>query len=107
MFELLPASFALGLWPLIALMATAQAFAGDRAAGTESFLLERPVPRARVWCARVLASSGTLFAVMVASGALAAAVAALTDAPSNLSWSRWFIIIASGMLAGMLAYVGA
>src|SRR5689334_17593797 len=48
MFEILPATLALGLWPLIAIMTAVQCFSGDRANGTETFLLERPIPRGRV-----------------------------------------------------------
>ena len=51
---------AAGLWGLLALLFTAQSFAGDRAAGTETFLLERPVPRNRVWWARLVAALGSL-----------------------------------------------
>lgn len=46
----------LGLWALLALLFSSQAFAADRAGGTESFLIERPVPRSRIWSARWLAS---------------------------------------------------
>ena len=53
--EALPA-FSVLLWGLLAVMFAAQTFAGDRADQTERFLLERPVPRARAWLARVLAS---------------------------------------------------
>ena len=48
MMEALPA-FLIGLWGLLALLFTAQAYTGDRADGTEEFLLARPVPRRRIW----------------------------------------------------------
>jgi len=67
--DLLPRILAWGLWPLAALLASVQAFAADRAQGTESFLLERPVPRRRAWTARFLAAWGTT--LFVALGTLA------------------------------------
>src|SRR5512139_2948104 len=47
--EVFPVTIALALWPLMALLLVSQAFAGDRAAGVEAFLLDRPVPRSRAW----------------------------------------------------------
>ncbi len=105
MFELLPAALALGLWPLIGLMSAASAFAGDRAAGTEAFLLERPVPRASVWRARLLASSGTLVGVIVATAALAAIAASIAGAPPGIGWSRWALLASLGVGVGLLAFV--
>src|SRR5437867_13077631 len=48
LIEAVPFTFVVGLWPLLALLPGAPAFCGDRAAGAESLLLERPRPRARV-----------------------------------------------------------
>ena len=56
--DLLPWAVCAGLWPLAALLLGVQAFGGDRASGTEVFLLERPVPRGRTWLARALAALG-------------------------------------------------
>jgi ABC-type transport system involved in multi-copper enzyme maturation permease subunit len=103
MYELLPAALGFGLWPLIGLMSAAQAFAGDRAAGTEAFLLERPVPRAGVWLARLTASFFTLFAVIAATAVPAAIAAALTGAPPGLGWSRWSVLVSLGLAVGLLA----
>jgi hypothetical protein len=61
--EVLPVTYAIALWPLLAVMAAAQVLVSDRAGGTEAFLLERPVPRSRVWAARVLATLGTTLAI--------------------------------------------
>jgi ABC-type transport system involved in multi-copper enzyme maturation permease subunit len=105
MFELLPAALALGVWPLIGLMSAASAFAGDRAAGTETFLLERPVPRASVWRARLLASVLTLVVVIVVTTAFAAAAAAIAGAPPGIGWLRWALLISVGVGVGLLAYV--
>ena len=69
LLELVPWAFALGLWPLAALLTTAQSFCGDRTNGTEMFLLERPVTRRAAWWARLLASSSST--VLVALGSLA------------------------------------
>ncbi len=103
MYELLPAALGFGLWPLIGLMSAAQAFAGDRAAGTEAFLLERPVRRTTIWRARLCASLFTLFAVIAATAVLAAIAAALTGAPPGLGWSRWLVLVSLGLGVGLLA----
>ena len=65
---LCPLLYVLALWPLWALMASVQVFSADRAAGTERFLLDRPVPRTRVWLVRLATAAGSLLAVMAASG---------------------------------------
>jgi hypothetical protein len=68
--EVLPLTLALGLWPLLALMVASQALAADRAAGTDAFLLDRPVPRSRVWLARVSAACGTTLVILAAHAAI-------------------------------------
>ncbi|MCU0224746.1 MAG: ABC transporter permease [Acidobacteria bacterium] len=52
----LPRVLLLGVWPFWALLAVSQAFTGDREAGTEPFLLDRPVPPRRLFTARLLAA---------------------------------------------------
>lgn len=106
MYEALPLALALALWPLIGLMSSAQSFAGDRAVGTESFLLERPVARGSVWRARFLASIGTLVAVIVVTVALAAAAAALTGTPPGTGWVRFVLLSSLGLGTGLLALLG-
>ena len=106
MYEALPWALALALWPLIGLMAAAQAFSGDRAAGTESFLLERPVPRASVLRARLLASFGTLGAVIVVTAVLAAVAAGLTGASPGAGWSRFGLVASLGLGTGLLSLLG-
>ena len=56
----------LALWGLVGLLVGAQSFAADRMDGTETFLLERPISRRRIWEARWLASLGSLMSVVVA-----------------------------------------
>lgn len=68
--EVLPLTLALALWPLLALMVASQALVADRAAGTDAFLLDRPVPRSRVWLARVLAACGTTLAIVTSHVAI-------------------------------------
>ena len=68
--EVLPLALACGLWPLLTLMTAASALSADRAAGTDAFLLERPVARYRVWLARVLAALGTATAIAAANVAV-------------------------------------
>jgi ABC-type transport system involved in multi-copper enzyme maturation permease subunit len=64
--EALPKVMALAVLPLLALMAAAQAFAADRAAGTDAFLLQKPVPRSRIWQARAGAAIATTL-ILIAS----------------------------------------
>jgi len=63
--DLLPMMLSLAIWPLMGLMAAAQAFVADRAAGTESFLLERPIPRSTIWIARLIAVVATTVTIIV------------------------------------------
>jgi ABC-type transport system involved in multi-copper enzyme maturation permease subunit len=106
MFEVLPAVLALGLWPLIALMATAQGFAADRASGTESFLLERPVPRSKVWLSRLTATLATLALVLVVTAILGALAAYFASSPPTFGWMRWQQWTAGGAAIALLAYLG-
>lgn len=106
MYELLPAALAFGLWPLIGLISVVQALTGDRAAGTEAFLLERPVPRAATWRARLTASFFTMSVVIAGTGAIAALAAALTGAPPTIGWTRWTLLTVAGIGLALLAYLG-
>jgi ABC-type transport system involved in multi-copper enzyme maturation permease subunit len=106
MFEVLPAALGLGLWPLIGLMATAQVFAADRAAGTENFLLERPVPRTSVWIARLAASFATLGLVIIVTGAIGALATSLTATHPQVGWVRWQQWSAGGSILAALAFLG-
>ena len=63
LLELLP-HFLLGLWVLLTLLVVGETFAGDRAAGTEAFLLERPVRRSLVWRSRIAASLATILVML-------------------------------------------
>jgi ABC-type transport system involved in multi-copper enzyme maturation permease subunit len=106
MFEVLPAVLGLGLWPLMALMATAQGFAADRALGTENFLLERPVPRGRVWLSRLLTTFATLVLVIVVTAVLAMLTSYLASAPPAFGWMRWKQWTAGGAALALVAYLG-
>lgn len=109
--EAIPLLFVLGLWPLVTLLVTTQSFSGDRAAGTESFLIERPVPRGRIWRSRVVAALGSV-ATVVAGSTVAwwLLVATRTSPPGglfvqalrNLGLGGSGSIVAS-FLAGMVA----
>jgi hypothetical protein len=74
--DIIPVLLGLGLWPLWALVASIQAFGADRQAGTERFLLERPVRRSQVWRSRVAVATGEVL-VQVLSSILAWQVLAL------------------------------
>ena len=80
--EALPA-FSTALWGLLAVMFAAQTFAGDRADGTDRFLLERPVPRRRAWLARVLASLASSLLVVLGNTLYITALVALVQGGSD------------------------
>lgn len=96
LMEVLPASLALAIWPLVALLAAAQAFAADRAAGTESFLLERPVSRRRVFLARLTMTYGSLAVVVAGTALLTLAIARVAAAPDAEASRRALGIMAAG-----------
>ncbi len=107
----MPAVLALGLWPLISLLVSVQAFAGDRAAGTESFLLERPVPRSRAWVARWAAATGSALVVAVGHLLMWWGLVTLTVSLANGDFDRPVLILFGAgpaalvccLLAGMMA----
>jgi hypothetical protein len=106
MFEILPKTLALGLWPIVALMVAAQVFGGDRASGTESFLLERPVPRTKLWRARLAASAATLGVVTGMTAGLGAAIAKTIGVPQSPGWTHWIEALVSGGGMTLLAFLG-
>jgi hypothetical protein len=81
--EVLPLTFALALWPLLALMVASQALVADRMAGTDAFLLERPVPRSRIWLARVMATVGTTLAIVASHVAIWLLIVRLLGNPAT------------------------
>jgi len=111
LLEALPLALGLGLWPLIALLMTAQAFSGDRASGTESFLLERPVSRTRMWVARTLASFGSTWLVVTVSFLIWLGITAMATKTASGRWSFAFegllgvgpLATAACLLGGMIA----
>jgi ABC-type transport system involved in multi-copper enzyme maturation permease subunit len=99
LMDLVPRVLALGLWPLMALMVTAEAFAGGRAVGTENFLLERPVRRRRIWWTRLLAASGSTSTIAAGTLALWVAWATLLTGPGTSGWAPSLRMLALGGLA--------
>jgi hypothetical protein len=95
----LPA-FIVGLWVLLALLITGQVFAGDRATGTEQFLLERPVRRSSIWTARLVAAASTLIALMVCHAIVWWLLARVSTDPGSPSWSTALKILAAGATIG-------
>jgi hypothetical protein len=59
-----------GVWPLLALLASIQAFASDRTQAAESLLLSAPVPRTAIWSARAVAGVVSFAGMLVAGSAL-------------------------------------
>jgi len=104
--EALPA-FCVVLWCLLALMFAAQTFAGDRADGTDRFLLERPVPPARTWLARVLASlASTLIVVLGHTLYMLALVALVTDGSGAVFYKNLLLATSAGIGLALLGTIG-
>lgn len=76
------------VWLVGALLMTAQATVGDRATGTEPFVLHRPVTRGQVWRARALAVLGSVGVVMVAGTVLWLLWVLLVAEPKGGDWAR-------------------
>ncbi len=99
----LPLILGLGVWPLWALLAFSQAFTADRASGTESFLLDRPVPPRRLFAARCGAALTAWSAVAAATLGLAWFLA---RAVYGVSTESWPLLVATGGLLSALAACG-
>jgi hypothetical protein len=52
------------LWGLLTLFVVTESYLGDRATGTETFLLTSPLRRRQVWLARLVAAAGTMLAIV-------------------------------------------
>lgn len=112
--DVLPIALTCVIWPLWGLLAAIQAFASDRAAGTEAFVLERPVPPRRLFLARLLAAAiallelaaGSLVVLWIFAGPVTGV--ATLPAPDHLRSLAWvslaasFAALASGLLAAAL-----
>ncbi len=96
--ELTPAILFLVVWPLLSLVFVSQAFTGDAATGTESFLLERPVSRRRIWIARLSASVASTGALAALTGAVALSVAAATLGIEAVSARPVWVLAGAGLL---------
>lgn len=103
-----PLLLALGVWPLMALLAGANAIAGDRAAGTENFLIERPLTRTRIHLARVLASIGTTVAIALGTLVPWAMIVQLLGGPQPSGWRELLSMMAvAGTVSCSFALLGA
>lgn len=96
--ELTPALVFLAVWPLLSLVFISQAFSGDSASGTESFLLERPVSRRRVWLARLLASLASAGVLATLTGGVVLAVAAATLGIGGIGARTLGVLAGTGLL---------
>jgi len=70
---LLPAAYALLLWPLFAAAAGATTVAGEISDGTLGFLLSRPLTRARVWAVKTTVAA--MGVALIAAGSALVALA--------------------------------
>lgn len=95
------------LWGLLALMFSAQAFAGDRADGTERFLLDRPVSRRRTWLSRVLATLPSVLVVIAGQALYVWALATLVHGGTGPSiWTRIGTPLLVGAGLALLGTIG-
>jgi len=102
--EALPMVMALAVWPLLALMTAAQAFAADRAGGTDAFLLQRPVPRSRVWQARAGAALATALVIIAVQVAIWWASVRLLGDPAGFDESAMLSrLLVPGVLGALIA----
>lgn len=101
--DAVPGALAFAIWPLAALLFVAQTFAGERAAGTEGFLLERPVPRGRIWTARLAASVLSILAVMCLTGGLWAVEYLSLGDPGSLGWQSSLSMLGIGVAIVLVA----
>jgi len=93
------------LWGLLALLICSQAFAGDRASGTEQFLLERPVRRSAIWRARLLASFASILVLVISHLLLWAALVEVTVNYSSEQWLKSLLIM--GGFGGLLLLIAS
>jgi len=94
--EIQPA-FLLVAAALISLLVSCQCFSGDRAAGTETFLLERPVGRPSIWRARLLATLATTTAVVIGHVAVWWLFARSSAAAAGPSWDQALRLLGIGL----------
>jgi ABC-type transport system involved in multi-copper enzyme maturation permease subunit len=96
------------LWGLLALLICSQAFAGDRASGTEQFLLERPVRRSAIWRARLLASAVSILVLVLSHLILWAALVEVSVNYSSEQWLHSLLIMGGfGGLLLLIAFTGS
>ena len=112
--EAFPTALMWVLWPLWGVLAAIQAFASDRAAGTEAFVLERPLPLRRLFLARLLAAAiallefaaGSLLVLWFFAGPVGGvALLPASDHLRTLAWAglpAGFAALVSGLLAAAL-----
>lgn len=108
--EVAPAGL-LALGGLLALLIGSQVFSGDRAAGTETFLLQRPVRRVHVWQSRLLAATSTILIVALTHGACWWFLSRLLLETDPAQWAvpphrfaaAELIVVFAGLLASLLA----
>ncbi len=98
----------IALWALLALLVTAQSFSADRASGTETFLLERPVPRRTIWNARAAAAGATLvLQIGLLVGYQLLLDATLGEGPAAAPWillgAIAGVVVLTSFAAGLLA----
>ena len=90
----LPLVLVFGIWPLWALLAFSQAFTAERAAGTEPFLLDRPVPPRRLFVARLIAALAGWSAVAATTLAIAWLLARVVyEVPTD----EWPLLFQAGL----------
>ena len=94
-----------GFW---ALLLAVQIFGGDRAAGTEIFLLERPIPRGVLFGARTVAAFAASLGVLALGAGAWSAAAAAAGAPFGVGGPAFLgVFAATPLLVGVAAFACA
>ena len=104
--ELVPIFMAVAVWPLLALMTAAHAFAADRGNGTDQFLLQRPVRRSRVWLAHGVAALASALTIVLGQCAIWLGWMLLFGQLAAVDVGGMFNLLLGGLLAvtvGLLA----
>jgi hypothetical protein len=95
----------IALWGLLVLLLTCQAFAADRSNGTESFLLERPVPRSRIWLARLLAALASTVVLIVSHALVLAGLTQIVVSPNPHEWGNMLTVLGVGLLVAGVGFL--
>jgi len=108
--DLLPVLLLGFAWPCFLLAAGANTIANETGEGTLGFLLSRPIPRARLWSAKVLMAAGSGLIVLIGNVAICWVMSLVAGQPllslQMLYEDRPFASFAGFVLPGLVIGVG-